>query len=94
MSHLFAQLRHQPMLTKSLILFVYGLLTFVAILYVGNTFLGNPVFFRVFEFLWFAHIIIICNQIQRSQRELLIIAVIALSPGIVNNLIGLLELQG
>lgn len=94
MTRLFVQLRHRPTIVKALILFVYGLLTFLAIRYVGNDFLGNSVFFRVFELLWFAHIVIICNQVHRSQRELFLIALIALSPGIVNNLIGLLELLG
>lgn len=94
MTRLFASLRPQPTIVKALILFAYGLITFLLIHYIGNNFLGNQVFFRVFELLWFVHIVIICNQVQRSQMELLLIALAALSPGIVNNLIGLLELRG
>lgn len=94
MTRLFAQLRAQPTAIKALILFVYGVLTFLAIRYIGNDFLGNTVFFRVFELLWFVHMVIICNQVQQSQRELLLIALVGLSPGIVNNVISLLELRG
>jgi hypothetical protein len=36
------------------------------------------------------HIVIICNKLQRSQSELLVLALIALSPGIVNNVLAVL----
>nr|WP_044200716.1 hypothetical protein [Oscillochloris trichoides] len=94
MNRIFAPLRSQSTLVKASILFVYALLTFLAIYFIGHDFLGNAVFFRVFELLWFLHMLIICNQVQQSQRELFIIALIAVSPGIVNNLIGILELRG
>jgi hypothetical protein len=90
MTNIFAQLRERPFAHKALALFVYSLLTFAMIYLVGYVVLDNPLFFRVFELLWFVHIVIICNQVQRSQRELVFLAVLALSPGIVNNLLGLL----
>ena len=93
MTSLFAKLRERSTVVKALLLFGYGLITFLAIYAVGNQILGNPVFFRVFEFLWFAHILIICNQIRQSQGEFLLLAVVALIPGIINNLRGVLELQ-
>jgi hypothetical protein len=92
MTDLFAQLRARPFAQKAIGLFVYGLVTFALIYLVGTAVLDNPLFFRIFELLWFIHIVIICNQIQRGQRELLLLAVIALSPGIINNLLGVFTL--
>lgn len=86
MAALFARLRGQSFGTKALMLFVYGLATFVGIYLVGNVVLNNPVFFRVFEFLWFIHLVIIVGRLQQSQREYLVLALIALSPGILNNI--------
>jgi hypothetical protein len=93
MISLFAKLRERSTLAKALLLFGYGVITFLAIYAIGNQLLGNPLFFRVFEFLWFAHILIICNQLRHGQGEFLLLAIVALSPGIINNLLGLLELQ-
>ncbi|NOK62211.1 MAG: hypothetical protein GFH27_549327n41 [Chloroflexi bacterium AL-W] len=90
MTGLFLRLREQTTVQKGIGLFVYGLITFIAIYILGNVFFNDLVIFRIFEFLWFVHIAIICNQIQQSQRELFIIALIALSPGIVNNMIELI----
>lgn len=89
MTGLFLRLREQSTAQKSIGLFVYGLTTFIAIYLLGNNFFNDFVIFRIFEFLWFVHIVIICNKIQQSQRELLLIALIALSPGIVNNILEL-----
>jgi biotin transporter BioY len=94
MTAFFARLREQPTLNKALILFAYGVVTFLAIYYIGTTFLGNVIFFRVFELLWFVHVLIICTRLYNSQREFLLLALIALSPGIVNNILGVLELRG
>jgi hypothetical protein len=88
MTDMFAQLRTRPFAQKAIGLFIYGLVTFVLIYLVGTSVLDNPLFFRILELLWLIHIVIICNQIQRGQRELILLAVIALSPGIVNNLVG------
>lgn len=87
MSDLFTRLRARPFSHKAVGLFAYGLLTFAAIFLAGNVVFDNPIFFRVFEFLWFVHVVIVCNQLQRSQAELLGLALLALSPGIVNNLL-------
>jgi hypothetical protein len=88
MTAMFAQLRERPFAHKAIGLFVYGLVTFVLIYLVGSAMLDNPLFFRILELLWLIHIVIICNQVQRGQRELILLAVIALSPGILNNLLG------
>lgn len=94
MSRLFMRLRDRPFAMRAGYLFVYGLLTFIAIYYIGNLFFDNFVFFRVFEFIWFVHIVIIANQMQRSQRELIVLALLGLAPGIVNNLLSVFALQG
>ena len=77
MTTLFTQLRQLPFIQKALTLFFYGLVTFGLIYLVGNVVLGNPLFFRVFELLWFVHMVIICNQVQTSQRELVLLALLA-----------------
>ena len=89
MTGLFLRLREQSTVQKGIGLFVYGFITFMAIYLLGYVFFNDFVIFRIFEFLWFVHIVIICNKIQQTQRELLIIALIALSPGIVNNIVEL-----
>jgi hypothetical protein len=92
MANMFGALRERPFGAKAAALFGYGLLTFIGIYLVGTLVFDNPIIFRIFEFLWFVHIVIICNKLQRSQSELLALAVIALSPGIVNNLLVLLAM--
>jgi hypothetical protein len=89
MSAFFARMRDRTTAYKAIMLFIYGLLTFLGVYYVGIVIFENAVFFRVFELLWFIHMLIICNQIQRSQSELILIALCALSPGIFNNILGL-----
>ena len=88
MTDMFARLRRRSLAQKAIGLFVYGLVTFLLISFVGTSVLDNPLFFRILELLWLIHIVIICNQIQRGQGELILLAIIALSPGIVNNLVG------
>jgi hypothetical protein len=88
---MFASLRERPLIQKAALLFGYGLLTFIAIYLAGNQVLANPLLFRLFELFWFIHIVYICNRVQQTQRELLTLALIALSPGIINNFLGLLR---
>jgi hypothetical protein len=92
MTNLFANMRTRSFGYKAGVLFCYGLLTFVGVYLVGTAVFDNPIIFRIFEFLWFVHIVIICNQLQRSQSELLALALIGLMPGIVNNLLALTTL--
>ncbi len=92
MTNIFGALRGRPFGAKAVTLFGYGLLTFIGVYLVGMLVFDNPIIFRIFEFLWFAHIVIICNKLQRSQSELLMLALIALSPGIVNNVLALLAI--
>jgi hypothetical protein len=92
MTNLFTQLRARPLAQKAAGLFGYGILTFALVYLVGVVLLDHVLLFRIFELLWFIHVLIICNQIQRSQRELLLLALIALSPGIVNNVLNVFTL--
>jgi hypothetical protein len=89
MTNLFGALRQRPFGYKAAALLGYGLLTFIGVALLGTVVFDNPIIFRIFEFLWFVHIVIICNQLQRSQNELIALALIALSPGIVNNVLAL-----
>lgn len=92
---LFSRLRDLPRASKLGVLLVYGLITFLLIYGLAMDTLENELFFRIFEFFWFVHIVIICNQIHRSQKELFTLAMVALSPGIVHNLLVLTQiLQG
>jgi hypothetical protein len=93
MTHLFTQLRARPLVYKLAGLFFYGLATFGLIYLVGIVVLEHVLLFRIFELLWFVHLLIICNQLQRSQRELVLLALVALSPGLVNNLLGVFTLS-
>lgn len=93
MGGLFRRLRERSLPFKLLGLLIYGIVTFVAIYATGITLFENIVFFRVFEFLWFAHILIICYQIQRNQTEMFLLAVCGLLPGIVHNLLTVFTLQ-
>ncbi|GAB4198255.1 MAG: hypothetical protein OHK0022_17330 [Roseiflexaceae bacterium] len=92
MAGMFAQLRERALPLKAAGLLIYGLLSFLVMYFVGVVVFDNVLFFRVFEFLWFAHILIICNQIQRSSAELILLALLALSPGMINNLLAIAAL--
>jgi hypothetical protein len=87
MTELFVRLRERPFRDKLIGMLLYGVLTFAGIYAVGAILFNDLLIFRVVEFLWFVHIVIICNQIQRSQRELLLLALVALAPGIINNIL-------
>jgi|GEM_PF-2121718 hypothetical protein len=89
MTNFFLQLRERPFVHKLLGLFFYGIASFSFIYLIGNVLLDNFLLFRAFELLWFIHIVIICNQIQRSQRELILLAIAGLLPGLINNIVGL-----
>jgi len=89
MSELFALMRDFSTARKAVIILAYGLASFLVTYLAGVLVLDNVVFFRFFELLWFVHIIIICLQITRDQRELFLLAALALLPGIANNLVGL-----
>jgi hypothetical protein len=86
MTSLFTRLRDRPLAHKAVALFCYGVLTFLAVYLVGNILLDNVVFFRVFEFLWFVHIVIVANQLRHGQSDFLVLALCGLIPGIINNI--------
>jgi hypothetical protein len=85
------RLRDRPTLVKGVLMLIYGVATFIAIYLIGLRLFDNVLFFRIFEILWFIHIVFICSKIQRSQNELILLAALALSPGIINNLLVLFE---
>jgi hypothetical protein len=87
MTELFVRLRERPFRDKLIGMLLYGALTFAGIYAVGAVLFNDLLIFRVVEFLWFVHIVIICNQIQRSRRELLLLSLAALAPGIINNIL-------
>jgi hypothetical protein len=84
--------RDRPTIYKAVGLFVYGVLTFLAISLAASRLFDNPLVFRIFELFWFFHIVYICYQLQRGQGELVLLALAGLSPGLLNNLIRLFEL--
>ena len=79
-------LRERPTLVKAVIMLGYGVVTFLAIYTLALNLFDNVLFFRIFELLWFLHIVFICSKLQRSQNELVLLAALALSPGIINNM--------
>ena len=92
MTTLFAQLKARPLPYKALIIFLYGVLSFSLIWLIGNQALGNPLLFRLFELLWFLHIVIIANRLAHGSTDLIVLAVLGLSPGLLNNVLLLLNL--
>lgn len=83
---LLASWRERSFGTRAGAMLLYGLLTFGLIYYLGTVLFANPLVFRIFELCWFLHIVFICNKLQSTQRELMILALLALSPGIASNL--------
>lgn len=81
----FANLKTRSLYTKALLIFVYGLLSFVAIWLIGNVAMTNLLAFRALEFFWFVHILIIANQISHGSGDLLAFALLGLMPGLINN---------
>jgi hypothetical protein len=93
MTTLFTRLKDQPLLTKALIIFAYGLLSFGMIWLIGAAVLDNVIAFRILEFLWFVHILVIANQISEGSSDLIALALLGLSPGLLNNLLSVVDLS-
>jgi hypothetical protein len=93
MTTLFTRLKDQPLLTKALIIFVYGLLSFGMIWLIGTVVLDNFLAFRILEFLWFVHMLIIANQVSHGSSDLITLALLGLSPGLLNNLLYVVDLN-
>lgn len=92
MTGFFATMKARPLPLKALLMLIYGLLSFALIWLIGQQMLDNFLLFRVFEFFWFVHIVVIANQLSYSSADLLALALLGLSPGLVSNVIGLLYL--
>jgi hypothetical protein len=86
MATLFAQLKARPLLFKAVLILVYGAASFAFVYLIGTTLLANFLLFRIFEFLWFVHIVIIANQLSYGSSDLITLAVLGLSAGLINNL--------
>lgn len=92
MTGFFANMKARPLPLKALLMLLYGLLSFALIWLVGQQMLDNFLLFRIFEFFWFVHIVVIANQLSYSSADLLTLALLGLSAGLVNNVVGLLNL--
>ena len=88
---LFANLKSRPLLHKAALMFVYGLLSFGLLIVVGSA-LANPLLFRIVEFLWFVHILVVANQLSYGNSDLMTLAILGLSPGLLNNVLAVLSL--
>jgi hypothetical protein len=89
---LFDTLRTRPFAYRAAAMLAYGMLTFLAIFYLGFVLFDNILIFHVFEIAWFIHILFIASKIHQGQRELFVLALLGLSPGIVRNLADLFSL--
>lgn len=81
------RLRDRPLPYRLLLVFIYGLITFYAIYYLGASLFDNPLVFRIFELFWFLHIVFLTSKLHRGQSEFLALALLGLAPGIINNLL-------
>lgn len=67
-------------------------MTFLVVYLLGIQLYPSEWVFRGLEFLWMGQVIVIANNIQHSQRDLFFLALIGLSPGLVNNVLLVLQI--